>query len=80
MQGGLWFFNSAPEAGASQPHRHLQLLPRDEGQIICPEAEKFEANAVAKMSSWPWKVGLKATPKNELPSLDFLIKTYAELA
>lgn len=80
MQGGLWFFNSAPEAGASQPHRHLQLLPRAKGQTICPEAEKFEANAVAKMSSWPWQVGLKATPKNELPSLDFLIKTYAELA
>jgi hypothetical protein len=25
--GGLWFFNSCAAAGASQPHRHLQLLP-----------------------------------------------------
>lgn len=24
---GLGFFNSGPEAGASQPHRHLQLVP-----------------------------------------------------
>ena len=79
-QGGLWFFNSAPEAGASQPHRHLQLLPRANGEIICPEEEKFEANAVANKSAWPWQVGLKATLNNELPSLDFLIRSYAELA
>ena len=26
---GLWFFNSSPIAGASQPHRHFQLLRRD---------------------------------------------------
>ena len=33
---GLWFFNSGPDAGASQPHRHLQLLPRRVGQPVCP--------------------------------------------
>ena len=27
-QPGFWFFNSSAAAGASQPHRHLQLLPR----------------------------------------------------
>ena len=32
---GLWFFNSGPAAGASQPHRHLQLLPRAAGECIC---------------------------------------------
>ena len=32
---GLWFFNSGPAAGASQPHRHLQLLPRAAGKRIC---------------------------------------------
>ena len=32
---GLWFFNSGPAAGASQPHRHLQLLPRAAGERIC---------------------------------------------
>ncbi|MFM1811159.1 MAG: hypothetical protein RLZZ336_97 [Cyanobacteriota bacterium] len=33
---GLWFFNSCGAAGASQPHRHLQLLPRHAGQLRCP--------------------------------------------
>jgi len=33
---GLWFFNSGPIAGASQPHRHLQLLRRNNEEIICP--------------------------------------------
>jgi ATP adenylyltransferase len=33
---GLWFFNSCAAAGASQPHRHLQLLPRHAGECRCP--------------------------------------------
>ncbi|MEB3276109.1 MAG: ATP adenylyltransferase [Cyanobacteriota bacterium] len=33
---GLWFFNSSAAAGASQPHRHLQLLPRRQHQASCP--------------------------------------------
>lgn len=37
--GGLWFFNSSAAAGASQPHRHLQLLPRRQGEPSCPLAE-----------------------------------------
>ena len=38
---GLWFLNSNPDAGASQPHRHLQLLPRDVGEKSCPREEWF---------------------------------------
>ena len=38
---GLWFFNSSKEAGASQPHRHFQLLPRHCGESICPRYEWF---------------------------------------
>ena len=38
---GLWFFNSSPIAGASQPHRHFQLLRRDHGEIICPREKWF---------------------------------------
>ena len=38
---GLWFFNSNPKAGASQPHRHLQLLPRRDGERRCPRDEWF---------------------------------------
>ncbi len=33
---GLWFFNSGPLAGASQPHRHIQLLRRDPLELTCP--------------------------------------------
>ena len=33
---GLWFFNSGPLAGASQPHRHFQLLRRDQSELSCP--------------------------------------------
>jgi len=33
---GLWFFNSGPLAGASQPHRHIQLLRRDSSELSCP--------------------------------------------
>ena len=38
---GLWFFNSSREAGASQPHRHFQLLPRHNYESICPRYDWF---------------------------------------
>ena len=38
---GLWFFNSGPLAGASQPHRHLQLLRRSSHEKICPREDWF---------------------------------------
>jgi ATP adenylyltransferase len=38
---GLWFFNSSPIAGASQPHRHFQLLRRSKEEIACPRENWF---------------------------------------
>ena len=38
---GLWFFNSSPMAGASQPHRHFQLLRRSKDEITCPREKWF---------------------------------------
>ena len=38
---GLWFFNSSPIAGASQPHRHFQLLRRPNGEVPCPRENWF---------------------------------------
>jgi len=38
---GLWFFNSSPTAGASQPHRHFQLLRRSHGEPSCPREKWF---------------------------------------
>lgn len=30
----MFFYNSGPESGASQPHRHLQLIPRADPPLI----------------------------------------------
>ena len=38
---GLWFFNSDKQAGASQPHRHFQLLRRDNYEQACPRNQWF---------------------------------------
>ncbi|MFY8148481.1 MAG: ATP adenylyltransferase [Prochlorococcaceae cyanobacterium] len=51
---GLWFFNSCPEAGASQPHRHLQLLPRAAGEPSCPLAPWLERQLEEQEPRWPW--------------------------
>ena len=48
---GLWFFNSSKEAGASQPHRHIQLLRRGENEIICPREEWFRSRANKSIES-----------------------------
>jgi len=40
---GLWFFNSSPAAGASQPHRHLQFLRRSDDDLSCPREEWFQS-------------------------------------
>ena len=47
---GLWFLNSGPLAGASQPHRHLQLLPRESDARSCPRVEWFERLLEARSS------------------------------
>lgn len=58
--GGLWFFNSSPTAGASQPHRHLQLLPREEGEASCPLAALLESQLQDLHQPWPWRYALSA--------------------
>jgi ATP adenylyltransferase len=52
--GGLWFFNSSATAGASQPHRHLQLLPRRPGQPSCPLAPLLLEQLMGEQPTWPW--------------------------
>ncbi|MEB3324309.1 MAG: ATP adenylyltransferase [Cyanobacteriota bacterium] len=71
--GGLWFFNSSPTAGASQPHRHLQLLPRHAGEASCPLAPLLQRQLIAPGDGWPWQYAL--SPRwdplegRDLPSL-----------
>ena len=52
--GGLWFFNSGARSGASQPHRHLQLLPRRQGEPSCPLAPRFLAQLAGAEAAWNW--------------------------
>ncbi len=51
---GLWFFNSGPIAGASQPHRHLQLLPRNKGEISCPRELWFQQRLKSPETNKPF--------------------------
>lgn len=66
--GGLWFFNSCAAAGASQPHRHLQVLPRHAGEPSCPLAAQFAAQLEppglleADAVPWPWAYRLSRRP------------------
>ena len=71
--GGLWFFNSSAVAGASQPHRHLQLLPRRREDISCPLAPLLEQQLQGAAPPWPWAYHLSRRRDplggNDLPEL-----------
>lgn len=61
---GLWFFNSCAAAGASQPHRHLQILPRPAGSASCPLAPLLRAqlqpsDGPQSSAAWPWSYALQ---------------------
>lgn len=61
---GLWFFNSCAAAGASQPHRHLQLLPRHGSEPSCPlEALFLQRLADPQGQPLPWHCWL--TPRRD---------------
>lgn len=57
---GLWFFNSCAAAGASQPHRHLQLLPRAPEEASCPLQPHLLAQLRGESPVWPWRYRLSA--------------------
>lgn len=71
--GGLWFFNSGATAGASQPHRHLQVLPRQAGESSCPLAPLLRAQLAGAAPPWPWAYRLSprwdAAGGRDLPEL-----------
>jgi ATP adenylyltransferase len=80
QQSGLWFFNSGPEAGASQPHRHLQLLPRQLAQQPCPLDPEFLRALGSAAAPWPWQVGLRPLDPGNPPSAETLARIYGDLA
>jgi len=63
--GGLWFFNSCAEAGASQPHRHLQLLPRHDNEAACPLEPLLQAQLAGVERPWPWAYQLSRRQPGE---------------
>lgn len=76
---GLWFFNSGPDAGASQPHRHLQLLPRQVDVPLCPLEDGFRHMASGGSTPWPWRLGLLPLPGDDEPRAAALEATYRQL-
>ena len=74
---GLWFFNSSKEAGASQPHRHFQLLPRHNNERVCPRYEWFSSllnNKKTNLSQISDCISIKPRNKNkESDSRDLFI-------
>jgi len=79
---GLWFFNSSKEAGASQPHRHFQLLPRHVNEIICPRYEWFCSLLNDKMdnnSEISHCISIRRRNKNNYTSTNDLFSLYKSM-
>ncbi len=66
---GLWFFNSCAEAGASQPHRHLQLLPRQLNETICPLHTSIAAQLSGDEGRWPWRYRISRRTQRQGPGV-----------
>ena len=79
---GLWFFNSGPDAGASQPHRHLQLLPRGAEEPICARHDWFKrcAEATVGPSDDPLLSSCRVASITSSMTGEMLNKTYLTLA
>ncbi len=76
---GLWFFNSSPIAGASQPHRHFQLLRRSSGEISCPREKWFlNMNSYQDINS-KLKKNIIVSKFNFLENSSSLFEFYLEL-
>ncbi len=62
---GLWFFNSSFKAGASQPHRHIQLLRRSINERICPRERWIELQIGEKRTTkWARNNYLSVVPRD----------------
>tara|TARA_Y100001968_G_C19385380_1_gene732564 strand:+ start:579 stop:1460 length:882 start_codon:yes stop_codon:yes gene_type:complete len=48
---GFWFFNSSSKAGASQPHRHFQLLKRNNPNSLFPRQYWFQSKIGNSLSN-----------------------------
>ncbi len=82
MTTGLWFFNSGPDAGASQPHRHLQLLPRSAGERICAREDWFQrcAEGITTSAQDPLLRSARVVPIRSTLTAETLHELYLALA
>jgi len=76
---GLWFFNSSPIAGASQPHRHFQLLRRSKDEISCPREKWFLEMKLDKDRDSKLKKNIIVSKFNFLENSISLYELYLEL-
>ena len=76
---GLWFFNSSPIAGASQPHRHFQLLRRSKDEISCPREKWFLEMKLGKDDDCKLKNNIIVYNFNFLENYISLFELYLEL-
>ena len=79
---GLWFFNSSKEAGASQPHRHFQLLPRRYNERICPRFDWFCSllnNTKVSNSEISHCISIRQRSKNKNSSENDLFSSYKSM-
>ena len=77
---GLWFFNSSPMAGASQPHRHFQLLRRSKFEISCPREKWFLEMKSNNISDCSLKKNIIVSSFNFLENSATLYELYLELS
>ena len=79
---GLWFFNSSKEAGASQPHRHFQLLPRHPNETICPRYNWFCSllnNNIVHNSEISHCISIKSRNKDSKSQANNLFNAYKSM-
>ena len=76
---GLWFFNSSPIAGASQPHRHIQLLRRSHGEISCPREKWFLNLEISNDNETKLKKSIVVSQFNFLEDSSYIYNLYLEL-
>ena len=76
---GLWFFNSSPIAGASQPHRHIQLLRRSFGEVSCPRERWFLDLEISNDNETKLKKNIVVSQFNFLKNSSYIYELYLEL-
>ncbi|SAL79516.1 ATP adenylyltransferase [Caballeronia terrestris] len=78
---GLGFYNSGPEAGASQPHKHLQIVPLPLGQPgpALPIEPLLAAARFGTVPGLPFAhefARLNSTPENALEQYHTLLRPF----